>query len=49
MKKFLKLLCTTIGVVIFIACIAGEVDGIGRFAMVVFGTLFSYLCYFIKG
>ena len=47
-KKILKFGLTTIGLLILILCITGEVDGVGRFAMILFGTIFTYIGSYIK-
>lgn len=47
-RKIIKFCLTTIGLAILVSCITGEVDGIGRFAMVLSGVVFIYLGYFIK-
>lgn len=49
MMNIVKFILTTIGVAIFVACITGEVDGVGRFAMILFGTIFTYSGLLIKG
>lgn len=48
MKKFLKVLFTFSGILIFIVCIGEEVDGVGRFAMILFATIFSIIGSSIK-
>lgn len=48
-RKILKFCLTTFGLVILLACIMGEVDGVGRFAMIFSGVLFTYIGFFIKG
>lgn len=40
MKKVLKTIFTILGIIIFIFCITDETDGIGRFACILFGTIF---------
>lgn len=47
-RRIIKFSLTTIGIAILIACITGEVDGIGRAAMILSGVIFVYLGYFIK-
>lgn len=42
-KKLPKALFTLLGIAVFVFCIADEIDGVGRFACIVFGTLFSIL------
>ena len=41
MKKLLKWFFTLLGILIFVFCIGGEIDGVGRFACIVFATGFS--------
>lgn len=48
MKKIFKLLFTLLGVIIFIFCITCEIDGIGRFACILFGTIFSIVGSLLK-
>lgn len=48
MKKLLKLFFTTLGIAILLACIMQEVDGVGRFAMILSGTVFTYIGSYIK-
>ena len=48
MKKILKILFTFMGIGFFVSCICGEVDGVGRFGMIVMGTLFTCLGSFIR-
>lgn len=48
-NKITKFSLTSIGVAIFISCITGNVDGVGRFAMIASATTFVYLGLFIKG
>lgn len=40
MKKILKTIFTSLGIIIFIFCITGEINGIGRFACILFATIF---------
>ena len=47
-KRILKFSFTTIGLAILIACITGEVDGVGRAAMIFSGITFVYLGLLIK-
>lgn len=47
-RKLLKFGFTTIGLLILVLCIAQEVDGVGRFAMILFGTIFTYIGSYIK-
>ena len=47
-RKLIKFCFTTLGLVILLACIMGEVDGVGRFAMIFSGVLFTYIGFFIK-
>lgn len=48
MNKFLKVIFTTLGIIIFIYCITGEIDGVGRFPCILFGTIFSIIGSCIK-
>lgn len=48
MKKYLKLLFTFLGIIIYIFCIVDSIDGIGRFACILFGTIFSIIGSLIK-
>lgn len=47
-RKILKFAFTTIGLAILVLCITGEVDGVGRAAMIFGGITFTYLGLFIK-
>lgn len=47
-RKIIKFALTTMGLAILISCITGEVNGVGRAAMVFSGTIFVYLGFFIK-
>lgn len=47
MKNMIKLILTFLGIIIFIFCIIEQIDGIGRFACILFGTVFSILGSFI--
>lgn len=47
-RKIIKFCLTTIGLAILIGCIVGEVDGVGRAAMIFSGIIFTYLGSFIK-
>ena len=49
MQKPVKFCSGFLGIIIFIFCITGEIDGIGRFACIVFGTLFSVLGMVLPG
>ena len=44
----IKLILTLIGLLSFIYCITGEVNGVGRFALILFGTVFVLLGAFKK-
>lgn len=48
MKKLIKFCFTTAGVAILLGCIMQEVDGVGRFAMILSGTVFTYVGSYIK-
>lgn len=48
MKKILKTLFTLLGIAIFVFCIVTEVDGVGRFANILFGVLFTLIGSFIN-
>lgn len=48
-RKIIKFCLTTIGLAILLACIMEEVDGVGRFAMILSGVLFTYAGLFVKG
>lgn len=47
-RRIIKFVLTTIGVAILTLCITGEVDGVGRGAMVISGIVSIYIGYFIK-
>lgn len=47
-KNVTKIIMTLLGISIFIDGIVTEIDGIGRFAMILFGTLFSIIGSFIQ-
>ena len=47
MKNLIKVILTILGSVILVAGIINEIDGIGRFAMILFGVLFSIIGSFI--
>lgn len=47
-KNIIKFCLATIGLAILVSCIAGNVDGIGRFAMILSGVVFVYLGFFLK-
>ena len=49
MRKLIKYGCGILGIIIFIFCITGEIEGVGRFACIVFGTLFSILGMTLSG
>lgn len=48
MRKFIKLLLTFSSIAIFVSAIINEVDGIGRFAMILFGTVFAIVGSFLQ-
>lgn len=48
MRNIFKLLLTLLGTIIFIFCITCEIDGVGRFACILFGTIFSITGSLIK-
>lgn len=48
MKKIIKLLFSIIGIAIFVFAITDEIEGVGRFACILFGTLFSLIGSFMK-
>lgn len=48
-RKIIKFALTTMGLALLIGCITGEVDGIGRFALVFGGIVFIYIGFFLKG
>ena len=48
-RKIIKFCLTTLGLAILISCITGEVEGIGRAAMIFSGIGFVYAGLFIKG
>lgn len=41
--KIIKVSCTLLGLSSLIYCIIDEVDGIGRFALIIFGIIFVLL------
>ena len=43
MRNFLKTFFTLVGIFIFIFCITDEIDGVGRFACIVMGSIFSLI------
>lgn len=47
-NKIIKLILTLLGLLSLIFCITGEVDGIGRFALILFGVVFTLLGSFKK-
>lgn len=49
MKKLLKWALTVLGIVIFIYCIGNEIDGVGRFACILFATGFTVAGSALKG
>ena len=48
MRKFIKLLLTFSSIAIFVSAIINEVDGIGRFAMILFATVFAIVGSFLQ-
>ena len=48
MKKLLKWFLTLTGTVIFVFCIAEGIDGVGRFACILFATVFTVVGSAIK-
>ena len=42
-RKFIKLIMMVLGIGILDWGIISEIDGIGRFAMILFGTIFSII------
>lgn len=40
-KNIIKIIFTLLGIGILVSGIITEIDGIGRFAMILFGTIFS--------
>lgn len=49
MKKLLKWGLTLLGIAIFLFCIGEEIDGVGRFACILFATGFSVAGSALKG
>lgn len=47
-RRIIKSCLILAGTAILVACITGEVDGIGRAAMVFSGVAFVFIGYFIK-
>lgn len=47
-NTIIKLMLTLIGLSSLIYCITGEIDGVGRFALILFGTIFVLLGTFKK-
>ena len=47
MKKLIKYASWLLSLAIFVYCIGNEIEGIGRFACIVMGTLFSILGCFL--
>ena len=47
-NTIIKLILTLIGLSSLIYCITGEVDGVGRFALILFGTVFVLIGAFKK-
>lgn len=47
-RRIIKFALTTMGLAILVSCIVGEVDGVGRAAMVFSGIICVYLGLFIK-
>ena len=41
MKKIIKWFFTILGIIIFVYCIGEGIDGVGRFACIVFASLFT--------
>ena len=48
MKKILSYLLFVLGIIIFIFCITGEIDGVGRAACIFSGTIFSVSGFLLK-
>lgn len=48
MRKIMKLFTSLTGMSIFIYTIAAEIDGIGRFACILFGVIFSLIGTWMK-
>ena len=48
MKKTLKVFLTLLGIIIFVFCIGEEIDGVGRFACIFMGTLFTLIGSFLS-
>lgn len=42
-RKLVKSIMTLLGITIFIYAIIISIDGIGRFAMILFGTIFTVI------
>lgn len=47
-KNILKVIFTFFGIAIFIDGVITEIDGIGRFAMILFATIFTLIGSFLK-
>lgn len=47
-NNIIKLILTLIGLSSLIFCITGEIDGVGRFALILFGTVFVLIGSFKK-
>lgn len=47
-RKIIKFTLTTMGLALLIGCIAGEIDGVGRFALIFGGVVSIYIGFFIK-
>lgn len=47
-KNIIKIFMTVIGNGILVAGIINEIDGIGRFVMIVFGLIFSFIGSFMS-
>ena len=43
MKKVFKWGLTVLGLIIFIFCICNNIDGVGRFACILFATVFTVI------
>ena len=48
LKKIIKIVLTILGSGILVAGIINEIDGIGRFAMILFGVVFSMVGSFMS-